>query len=1059
TGNKKQTYVSAITKDIKQKEDNFKPKHKNDEIDAKKQEKSITNQSKQSAIIKHVKQNEIFDESNNKNVENNDHQQKATKKSNIPKMNPVITKSEANKKEKNEDFKPPEKEIKSASRKVAEKEKVENINTIQEKNKDKGTKNKDKLEVVKPNQHEIKIKEEPKNVEKKTDAKKKENNPTLKPNGEHKQENERVKRSDKEPAKKDKISRDVPYDSREMYSKSEAHLKHVTDALQRRNLLQSEFEDFYAFFPTFAPNFSRIHNPECRRHGQIVLRQLRGTKLWAFNMLDATAKIPSGLLQGNGIQLGDFDQCVGSRARVQLESGSVVRVQGQYCLARLDVKAEHPELELPVHLAQAKNIIKSRIDDPGHFVPRFSTLSWGVCVPSACDPEDVEVVIRDALKHYQHTTGLVLRVKVDSEDCHVHKADWWEDWLELPTVLTLSLYVLITLLVLTATAQDFFSGIKNEKQQNDGTEDEAECDQKETNDEELDDAKTKKDSVISSFSLYRSVSKLVAPGTDDDIACIHGVRGLATLALLIAHKFLPVAVMPYTNRLKIAEVVSSPLWSWCRAGWVFTDCFLLLSGTLMAHRADGDTSVPRRLFSRYLRLTPALLAVVLFYAYVWDYTSEGPMWGTLVTKNAEVCQQGWWWNIFYVQNYFGFEEMCAPQTHQLALDMQLTILGSVIVWAIQSDIAFSKYSIPALMSVAAYSRYKTAQEHRLTMIAYHGVSVSQLYRTARLSYTSSLHRCTPYLVGVSLGLALRKPSQHGKIMLAFGWLTSILLWAAVWWAGFDSGSTRYRYDASVAAQYATLAPFASSISIAWLIYTVHSGQCEWVSRLLCCRFLALISRLSYALYLTQFIVFLTNAATVRSSSEFTLLSLIDAQEISAVLLTSTILTLTFVIPMQSLHKMFSCSLYSKSENANKTEPTEKKREEIENSTQNTENDVEEIIDVPPMRRQHFMAHREVLEEIPEVEIEYEMQRDKEEGLEEILEEEEGEEFEDRLVDDDELEIIEEEQGGEDEVWEERDAYLHRRSFSRNEDNQDLDEWEWTNNGNDRNGAQNYRYLR
>lgn len=80
-------------------------------------------------------------------------------------------------------------------------------------------------------------------------------------------------------------------------------------------------------------------------------------------MLDATAKIPSGILQGNGIQLGDFDQCVGSRARVQLESGSVVKVQGKYCLARLDVKAEHPELETPVHLAQAKNLIRSRIDD------------------------------------------------------------------------------------------------------------------------------------------------------------------------------------------------------------------------------------------------------------------------------------------------------------------------------------------------------------------------------------------------------------------------------------------------------------------------------------------------------------------------------------------------------------------------------------------------------------------------------------------------------------------------------------------------------------------------
>lgn len=70
-------------------------------------------------------------------------------------------------------------------------------------------------------------------------------------------------------------------------------------------------------------------------------------------------------------------------------------------------------------------------------MPRFSTLSWGVCVPSACEPGDVEVIIKDAVKHYQHKSGIVLRVKVDERDCHIEDDDWWEDWLELPTLLTL----------------------------------------------------------------------------------------------------------------------------------------------------------------------------------------------------------------------------------------------------------------------------------------------------------------------------------------------------------------------------------------------------------------------------------------------------------------------------------------------------------------------------------------------------------------------------------------------------------------------------------------------
>lgn len=86
--------------------------------------------------------------------------------------------------------------------------------------------------------------------------------------------------------KKSKHFEELKVDKEESVTKSdskEARVQHLSEALVRRNLLQSEFEDFYAFFPTFAPNFSRIHNPECRRHGQILLRQLRGTKIWALN--------------------------------------------------------------------------------------------------------------------------------------------------------------------------------------------------------------------------------------------------------------------------------------------------------------------------------------------------------------------------------------------------------------------------------------------------------------------------------------------------------------------------------------------------------------------------------------------------------------------------------------------------------------------------------------------------------------------------------------------------------------------------------------------------------
>ncbi|XP_047519290.1 O-acyltransferase like protein-like [Pieris napi] len=800
-------------------------------------------------------------------------------------------------------------------------------------------------------------------------------------------------------------------------------IKPLTDASHRKILLQSEFEDFYGFFPTFAPNFSRVHNPECRRHGQILLRQLRGTKLWALNMLDSSAKIPSGLLQGNGIQLGDFDQCLSTRARVQLETGSIVKVQGKYCLATMDVRAEHQDLEVAIDLLQGRNLIKGRVSDPGHFVPRFSTLSWGVCVPSPCHPDDVEAMIKDSTIRYEKL-GISFNIEVDEVDCHIQsKGNWWDEWMELPTLLTLCFYGVVLCVVVIATCQDLLS----EKSNGDDTD--------ENKEDNVGDKTNKQDGFISAFSLTRTVKKLIAPVGSEEISSIHGLRAIATIALIIAHKFLPIAHTPYANRVKVAEVVSSAAWSWCRVGWVFTDCFLLLSGALTAYRTSEKTSAFNKLGSKYLRLTPAMLAVIWFYAFIWDHVTVGPMWGGLVTKNADICRERWWWNLFYLQNYFGLESMCAPQTHQLALDMQLSIIGSFIVWAIHSNMVGSALFMPIIHLFAAYSRYTMFRDHRLTMIAYHGVSVSQLYRTGRMSYTSILHRSTSYLIGISLGLALRTPAQHSKFVIFIGWVVSTGLWGVVLWAGFDSGYFNYQYNVTFAAQYAALAPIAIGLAFAWLLYAAHNGYSETLSSLLSSRPMLLISRLSYALYLTQFIIFLTNAATIRTSTEFTLLSVVDFQEIAAIFLSAVLLTLTLVIPMQSLPNV----LFGRKKN--------NEEKELHNGTSdiNKEENESDLQEKPSIRKP-LLAHRELLEEIPEAEVEYETQRETQ-SLEEILEEDDNM---DEEREDEDLEIIEEEEepeGGEENFW----------AHQENGRDRDLDEWEWTN-GN-RGGAQHYRYSR
>lgn len=74
-------------------------------------------------------------------------------------------------------------------------------------------------------------------------------------------------------------------------------------------------------------------------------------------MYDATAKIPSGLLNGNINQFGDFDECIG----IQGSEG----IQGQYCLAYLHLKIDESRIDLKhLHrLVHSHYAFKSNVTD------------------------------------------------------------------------------------------------------------------------------------------------------------------------------------------------------------------------------------------------------------------------------------------------------------------------------------------------------------------------------------------------------------------------------------------------------------------------------------------------------------------------------------------------------------------------------------------------------------------------------------------------------------------------------------------------------------------------
>lgn len=71
-------------------------------------------------------------------------------------------------------------------------------------------------------------------------------------------------------------------------------------------------------------------------------------------MLDASGKFPSGVLNGNLNQLGDFDECLS----IELP------ISGKYCLASLDLNAENLGFSAEVDsLIHSHRFFKSNLSD------------------------------------------------------------------------------------------------------------------------------------------------------------------------------------------------------------------------------------------------------------------------------------------------------------------------------------------------------------------------------------------------------------------------------------------------------------------------------------------------------------------------------------------------------------------------------------------------------------------------------------------------------------------------------------------------------------------------
>ncbi|XP_052743743.1 nose resistant to fluoxetine protein 6 [Bicyclus anynana] len=145
-------------------------------------------------------------------------------------------------------------------------------------------------------------------------------------------------------------------------------------------------------------------------------------------------------------------------------------------------------------------------------------------------------------------------------------------------------------------------------------------------------------------------------------------------------------------------VFNSPIWM---------QVFFSISGFLTAYFTLIYTEKSSLTFGkcllaliyRFIRLTPVAMAG-LWFTIAFPRLGTGPQWQLLVEQESQHCSERWWYHLLYVQNHPLSGKYCMSHTWYLAVDIQLQILGSLLLLIF---VRWRKAVVPVISVLVTFS--------------------------------------------------------------------------------------------------------------------------------------------------------------------------------------------------------------------------------------------------------------------------------------------------------------------------------------------------------------------
>ncbi|XP_071828649.1 nose resistant to fluoxetine protein 6-like [Apostichopus japonicus] len=283
--------------------------------------------------------------------------------------------------------------------------------------------------------------------------------------------------------------------------------------------------------------------------------------------------------------------------------------------------------------------------------------------------------------------------------------------------------------------------------------------------------------ILLSFAFNRNLSKLTVVGSygNRDIGCLHGIRVISTMWIVLLHVFLAIdkklgyldMFNPHDGwRMFRSAIYQIIVYNGCLP----VDTFLFLSGLLVCYatlfkleKNNGSLSWPWLFLHRYIRLTPILAVAMAIWVFVAPHTYWGPMMGTLMDRSR--CETSWWTNLLYIQNFFPWAIHCLDVTWYLSVDMQLFLVSPFIIYSLYRSQRLGLLLIAVLVSasvivngiiVAEYNFYASTAAN-IRSLASGGDYFD-------IIYSKPYFRIQAFLVGMVVGFIIYKAKDKEIII-------------------------------------------------------------------------------------------------------------------------------------------------------------------------------------------------------------------------------------------------------------------------------------------------------